>query len=308
MVKSTTDAAVNPPDWFVNALDDEAYVGTVDADGATLSFRAWGDRAGPGVVLIHGGVAHARWWDHVAPLLTAGGRRVVALDLSGHGESDHRDCYSIATWADEVAAVVEHAAFAEPPIVVGHSMGGLVALTFAKKYAEDVGGTIVIDTRAVEHTPDESAENDHRATVPARVYRTRQEAVDRFRPVPGQASLPFVRAHVASTSVRRCEDGWTWKFDPKIFGGQDFKNSTLSDLRGRFLMLRAEHGISISGVDQLLDLVGDITAVEIAAAGHHIMLDQPLALVAALRLAIEVWQPVADVQTRSVAGQCLQTS
>jgi pimeloyl-ACP methyl ester carboxylesterase len=256
------------------------------------------------VVLIHGGVAHARWWDHVAPLLTTGDRRrVVALDLSGHGDSGRRDQYSIGTWADEVAALVSHLEFEAPPIIVGHSMGGLVALTLAERRAELVGGTVVVDTRAVEHTSAERAENDRRAAMPTRVYRTRRDAIDRFRPVPGQSSLPYVRAHVASTSVRECADGWTWKFDPRIFGGQDFVNTTLSGLRGRVLMLRAEHGISTSGVDRLLDLVGGVTSVEIAAAGHHIMLDQPLALVAALRLALEGWQPLATYRALGGAGQ-----
>ena len=51
-------------------------------------------------MLVHGGAAHSRWWDHIAPMLTEGWR-VVAVDLSGHGDSDRRDHYSLDTWARE---------------------------------------------------------------------------------------------------------------------------------------------------------------------------------------------------------------
>src|SRR5580658_1424878 len=93
------------PDWFTAALAVAGEPGTVDVDGATISYRAWGAAAGRGLVLIHGGAAHARWWDHIAPLLTAEGHRVAAIDLSGHGDSDRRASYTLDRWADEVLAV-----------------------------------------------------------------------------------------------------------------------------------------------------------------------------------------------------------
>ena len=54
-------------------------------------------------MLVHGGAAHSGWWDHVAPLLTW--HRVVALDLTGHGDSDRREVYDMRLWAREVVAV-----------------------------------------------------------------------------------------------------------------------------------------------------------------------------------------------------------
>ncbi len=242
-------------------------------------------------MLVHGGVAHARWWDHVAPLLTLGGRRrVVAVDLSGHGESGRRDRYGIDTWAHEVIEVAEHVGFEGRPIVIGHSMGGLVALRVAVRYGDRIDGTIAVDCRAVEHTAEEVAANELRAATPVRVYPTRRAALARFRPIPEQPALSYVRAHVAETSIRPCAGGWTWKFDPRIFGGQDFDNSTFARLTGRILMLRAEHGISAAG-DGPDRIAGGIPSVEIPAAGHHIMLDQPLALVSALRAVLGSWQP-----------------
>jgi pimeloyl-ACP methyl ester carboxylesterase len=86
------------PAWFSTALAAPAEDGSVDVDGARIRYRAWGNRGACGVVLVHGGAAHARWWDHVGPQLSSG-MRVVAPDLSGHGDSDWRKQYSLEYWA-----------------------------------------------------------------------------------------------------------------------------------------------------------------------------------------------------------------
>ncbi|WP_033288580.1 alpha/beta fold hydrolase [Amycolatopsis jejuensis] len=267
-----------PPDWFVKALAEEPELGTTTVGGVAINHRSWGPAGAPDVVLVHGGVAHAQWWDHVAPLLIEGRRRVVALDLSGHGSSGRRTAYSIDRWAREVVDV----AGGGRPVVVGHSMGGLVALRAALHWGDRLAGTIAIDCRPVDFTPEEEAANASRARTPLRVYPTREAALARFRPVPEQWALPYVRDQVAETSVRRCAGGWTWKFDPRIFSGQDFDNTTFARLSGRVLVVRAEHGIS--AVDT------GLPSVEIPDAGHHVMLDRPLALVSVLRTVLGLWE------------------
>src|SRR5436309_7967670 len=91
-----------PPAWFSAALDAAVQEGTTTVDGASIAYRAWGDPDGRSIVLVHGGAAHSRWWDHIAPMLTEGWR-VVAVDLSGHGDSDRRDRYSLDTWGSRGA-------------------------------------------------------------------------------------------------------------------------------------------------------------------------------------------------------------
>ena len=94
------------PQWFVDALAAPVETGKVEAAGATIAYRAWGEAGQPGIVLVHGGMAHSGWWDHIGPQL-ARGRRVVALDLSGHGDSDHRDHYDLETWSAEILVAAE---------------------------------------------------------------------------------------------------------------------------------------------------------------------------------------------------------
>ena len=84
----TPGADQQVPDWFARAIAQAPEHRDVVVAGARVAYRAWGPAGAPGVVLVHGGAAHSGWWDHVAPLLT--GHRVVALDLTGHGDSDRR--------------------------------------------------------------------------------------------------------------------------------------------------------------------------------------------------------------------------
>jgi pimeloyl-ACP methyl ester carboxylesterase len=267
-----------------------ADLGAADVRGAVISYRAWGDRGQAGVVLVHGGGAHARWWDHIAPLL-AGGHRVAALDLSGHGDSDRRDHYSLDVWAEEVLAVSAAAGIAGPPVVIGHSMGGFVTLRAASIYGSRLAGAVAIDSAVRDMPPEEQAAREHRAFGPLRVYPSRDAAIARFRPVPDQPVLPYIADHVAATSIRECDGGWSWKFDPGIFSRQQPAPPLLTWMDCRVALFRAEHGLVSTRMGEVMyDRLGRIAPViEIPAAGHHVMLDQPIALVTGIRTLLSDW-------------------
>ncbi len=279
-----------PPAWFTRALAAPVVPAAVTVAGTKIAYREFGDGAGNGIVLAHGGAAHARWWDHIAPLLAAG-RRVVALDLSGHGDSGRRDKYTLDGWAAEVMAVAAAAGFARPPIVVGHSMGGFVALRTAGLYGADLAGIAVIDSPVQDITPEQRAARDARAFGPLRVYPSREAAISRFRPIPDQPTLPYIRAHVAATSIRPVQGGWSWKFDPAVFGRPAATPLLLRHLDCRVALFHAENGIVPPQTTELMyDKLGRrAPVIEIPAAGHHVMLDQPIALVTAIRTLLSDW-------------------
>jgi pimeloyl-ACP methyl ester carboxylesterase len=279
-----------PPSWFTEALAAPVVAAEVNVAGTQISYREFGDGAGSGIILVHGGAAHARWWDHIAPLL-ARARRVVAIDLSGHGDSGRRDKYTLDGWADEVMAVAAAAGFAGPPIVVGHSMGGFVALRAAGLYGAELAGIVIIDSPVQDITPEQQAARDERAFGPLRVYPTREAAIDRFRPIPDQPTLPYVRAHVAATSIHPVEGGWSWKFDPAVFGRSAATPQLLRHLDCRVALFHAEHGIVPPQTTELMyDKLGRrAPVIEIPAAGHHVMLDQPIALVTGIRTLLSDW-------------------
>jgi pimeloyl-ACP methyl ester carboxylesterase len=296
VTSSPAESVADPPEWFTKALAAAPQERRVDVDGTAISYLAWGDPGPRGLVLVHGGGAHAHWWDHIAPLLALD-RRVLALDLSGHGDSGRRDSYTLDAWATEVLAVAADAGLTEPPTVIGHSMGGLVTLRLASLFGARLGGAVVIDSpvRNRDLTPEEMAARERRAFGPLRVYPSREDAIAHFRTIPPQETLPYASAHVAATSVRPAPDGdgWTWKFDPRIFGREPFgaAAATLNRLDCRIALFRAEHGVMSAQMSQILyDRLGRVAPViEIPAAAHHIMLDQPVALIAALRTLLSDW-------------------
>ena len=104
---------------------------------------AWEETgSGPTVVLVHGLTEDRRSWDLVVPLL-AEHRRCVRLDMPGHGASSDPADYDVTMPSKAVASVVAEAGVDEPPLVIGHSMGG-VAVTFYASLAP-VRGVVNVD-------------------------------------------------------------------------------------------------------------------------------------------------------------------
>ena len=131
--------SLHPPTWFTSATATAARTTEVDVEGCRIHALSWGDTAKPGLMLVHGGAAHAHWWDFIAPQLTHH-YHVAAIDLSGHGDSGHRDAYAMEQWAREVLHVAGELGM-DRPITVGHSMGGFVTMLTAALHGDDIAGT-----------------------------------------------------------------------------------------------------------------------------------------------------------------------
>jgi pimeloyl-ACP methyl ester carboxylesterase len=283
----TEQPGTDAPTWFTRALAAAPERRAVDVDGARIRYRTWGDPGLPGLVLVHGGAAHSGWWDHVAPQLTS--HRVVALDLSGHGDSDRREVYDMRQWAREVVTVAAAEDLGRP-VVVGHSMGGWVAVTTGVEHGDVVAAVAYIDSPLNDQPPEEARLSERRR--PTRVYPTEEEALARFRTLPPQeVVLPYVREHVARESLRRVEGGWTWKFDPSFFGRRLLLRDLLPQLSCPVALFRCEHGlVSPAMAAEMRRLAPDgLPVVDLPDAGHHPMLDQPLSLVTGLRTLLALW-------------------
>lgn len=278
------------PQWFSDVIADVPESRAIEVLGAPISVKSWGAPELPGVVLVHGGAAHAGWWDHIAPFL-ARRHRVVALDLSGHGDSASREDYGFDVWSAEVLAVVDESSFVRPPVLIGHSMGGWVCMAAGTDESR-IAGVAVIDTPLKTLSPEERAAQDKRAFGPLKLYPTLDVALSRFRTVPEQAdSLPYVIEHVAEHSLREVDGGWSWKFDPKIFGSARPTPELLQSVRCRAALFRAENGLVTPDVAaDMYELFGrSAPVIEIPLAGHHVMLDHPLPLVAGLLTLLADW-------------------
>lgn len=286
------------PDWFHWAIDRPVSSHFVDVEDCPIHYLLWpGEDAAAdarGVLLVHGGGAHANWWRFVAPFFTRN-FRVAAMDLSGMGDSGRREEYDARHRAEEIRAVLEHAELGHKPFVVGHSFGGYMAMRFGASFGDAVGGTVIVDSpiRRPSTEPDPRRRN---VMSHARRYPSFEEALARFRLLPQQeCANAFIVEHIGRHSLREDADGWAWKFDAHAMGsrrwGEPF-HEHLQKLKCRAALMFGQNSALVSRdtADYMSELMGpQAPVVEIPEAQHHLMLDQPLAFVAALRVLLDAW-------------------
>lgn len=294
-----------PPAWFTAALASPPRSHHLEVDGADVHALVWepARTPAPTLVLVHGGAAHAGWWRALAPAFLPA-YRVVAVDLSGHGDSEHREAYRFGGWVEEVLAVGRDLADEAGFVLVGHSMGGVVA-AMAAAVASDPLAAVVVDAplRGPEHEEVTSAEAVFRTV---KRYASPAEGQARFRILPAQPVLhPALLAQVAAESLRRDGSTWTWKYDRGVFaspatGRPADLGGPLADARVPVAAVVGERSSIVDAEDR--DRWRELTAagsstryLEVAGGHHHLMFDRPLELVAALgRLLADLGLPEVD--------------
>lgn len=285
------------PDWFETAVSTRYETDHVEVDGAQVHYQRWGKRSNPGLLLVHGNGAHAHWWDFIAPYFAAR-YNVVAPTFSGMGDSDWRDEYTLETFSAEQIAVAEATgmfAHAQKPIIVAHSFGGFVTLRTGAEHGERFAGTVIVDSPI--NPPDRPHGGPPRAGRPNKVYPSLEAALGRFRLAPPQlCENHFAMDYIARWSLKKTEgEGWTWKFDPSIWRRFDLGKDPADMLRAitcRIAIIRGEESALMPDDvgDYMQELLGhQVPYVSIPHARHHVMLDQPIAFVAALRMLLAEW-------------------
>lgn len=119
---------------------------TIDPVLHALSFETEGQ--GPPVILLHGLAASRYDWQSLAPALVKAGYQTYAVDLFGHGDSPKPDdpgCYHTNYLCETSLAWMNSLAVSEPPILVGHSLGGYLSLYLAMQHSQKIRGLILIN-------------------------------------------------------------------------------------------------------------------------------------------------------------------
>lgn len=299
------------PAWFDWALARPMSSHFVTVEGCPIHYLLWpGDHARAerrGLLFVHGGGAHANWWRFIAPFFTPN-FRVAALDLSGMGDSGHRPTYAASQRAQEILHVLDDANLGPQPFVVGHSFGGYMTMGFGAAYGARIGGTVIVDSPIRRPGPRAEGDLPRRPVSLARHYPNFDLGLERFRLLPAQdCANAYLVEFIARHSLRESGAGWTWKFDVGAMGagrwGEPFKDY-LQALTCRAALIFGEHSALTSRdtAQYMSELMGPLVPViEIPAAQHHLMLDQPLAFVTALRAVLANWTS-ADNQSEARAA------
>jgi esterase len=188
---------------------------TVTVNGLRLRYLEWGDPGAPPVVCVHGYTSSAETFNALARRLSDR-VRLIAMDVRGHGESawSPDGAYRYEDQAGDLAAFVDQLGL-QRFTLIGTSMGGIIAMTYAGAHAERLAGLVINDigpdpeagtqriTQMVGDRPDRFATLDA-----AMAYRRRMSPIVASRTEDDQLEL-------ARGVLRRGADGaWGWKMDP----------------------------------------------------------------------------------------------
>jgi pimeloyl-ACP methyl ester carboxylesterase len=187
--------------------------------GLRLHHMEWG----PGgdtepLVLLHGIRLHARCWDHFAQAMGER-RRVLALDARGHGESDWAPGeYHLHDFYEDLVAVLNGRGI-DGATLIGHSLGGRVALLFAHLHPERVRRLVLVDIAptlplsAARHDFSRMTETPH-----PREFDSEDEAVEYLASILRRAPRHMIE-HSVRHGMRPNGNGrYTWKYDPSLGG------------------------------------------------------------------------------------------
>lgn len=258
------------------------------AGGLRLHYATWGRRGPPPLLLLHGGAANSHWWDWVAPEL-ARSFRVLALDFPGHGKSGwpRPPEYRMQDFVEAVVAFAEALGLRRLDLV-GHSMGGKVAMLAAARYPGRVGSLVVVDA-----TPDVSAdglaEMRQIGTRPLRLFPSRQVAARAFRLIPRETVAPMARLRALATRSTRHRGRARWSIGPdREFFSRVVPQvawPVLPRIQCPTLILRAERSSILSRhtAEQMRRVIPGASLVEVPETYHHLIFERPAEVARAIR-------------------------
>jgi pimeloyl-ACP methyl ester carboxylesterase len=282
--------AARTPEWFEWALQQRPAESSFELGGAQIELLSWGERGKPGVLLLHGNWAHAGWWRHIAPHLALD-YRVAAISWSGMGGSSWRTAYSTELFVQEAIEGARSAGLFEAgskPVIVGHSFGGDLAWACAAREGQHLRATVTIDS--VGRTRDERPPPMPRSH---RIHASLAEAIATYRLVPrGSLMTPYIVNMIAHHAFKQVEAdgqrGWTLAFDPDLWSHYRREDSFENIQAARCPLVAIWADMTASMPDSRVPrtraaMPAGSICFEIPDSSHHIMVDQPLALIGALR-------------------------
>jgi len=259
----------------------------VDAGGLRLHYLDYGTPGLPPMLCVHGGAAHAHWFDFVAAGFKSA-YHVRALDQRGHGESAWAGspAYTYQHYAADLAEVVEKLDLHDF-VLIGHSMGGMVSLVYAATYPGRVGKLIVVDT-TMRMGEERISAMRQRGSQEGSKYTSREELIARYRLLPpGTQAAPEVLHHLAQQAGRQFGDGtWRHKFDRNVYAMRESLDGL--PLWGRIAIpaLLVKGGLSQRITPEIAAEVQarcpHVRLAEVPHSDHHVTLDNPPAFVNAV--------------------------
>ncbi len=265
----------------------------VEVEGISMHYLEWpGPPDAPVLLLLHGYLGNAHWWDFTAPWL-ATQYRVLAPEFGGMGDSGRRAVYSYRQFYAEITGFVDALGIGGCT-AIGHSFGGRALLYACAARPELFARAIVVDSRL--GTPDDPVRGFDEEWRPKKRYPSADEVLRRFVLKPIEPAPAAAMNHLGRMSIHQEEGGWTWKFDENVTrvfqqrGGDGPAIDDRAELAALptpvdFLYGEESKVVTESRAAQLTTCLPRVLSVTgIPGAHHHLPISQPVALIAALRV------------------------
>ena len=238
-----------------------------------------GHSRSPVLIFLHGVTSHAHYWDRIAPYF-AGDYAVYALDWRGHGDSDAApEGYNqLDYYVSDLQRLVE-ALNPSRLALVGHSLGGYVALAYAAQNPSPLYKMVVADVKT-SLTPEERAVMQKGAAKPQPRFKSLEELSQRFAAtLPDSTAPATLLSEIAVEGSRQNEDGtFSFKYDRRAL---DFPTPDpwryAPQVNIPVLVLNGENSQMMPDEEaaRLAAAMPQGRHQSIPNAGHHLFLDQP---------------------------------
>jgi pimeloyl-ACP methyl ester carboxylesterase len=235
-----------------------------------LWHREGGQDATRRLVLVHGLGANADVW---LPMEKNFDRRWIALDLRGHGRSPHQPPYGYATYAADVAELLQQD---EEVDIVGHSMGGVIGMALATGWFGVKVRKVVAFGVKMRWAPDEAPKLHALARQPVRLFDAREQATERYLKVSGLFGLVDPSSPIARSGVREQDGKWRLAADPMINAAAG------PELAALVHAMQCPLSLAAGSKDPMADAADmalyDAKARILEGAGHNAQVEKPAEL------------------------------
>ncbi len=264
-----------------------------DVNGITIAAQEWGDPTGEPVLALHGWLDNSASFYRLAPLLV--GVRLIAIDMAGHGESDHRSGFSpYLIWNDvsdifAIAKQLDWQSFS----MLGHSRGAIVSSLFSATFPDKVKKLMLLDGVFPEPIKEENAPKqlaqavyDNAKVSTPSIYASLEEMSVARQNSRWPLSKESADA-LLERGVKKVEGGYCWSSDPKLRSASSFKltrkqiGAFLSAIDAPTKLLLAEAGLAqeFPKIHKILECFS-ILEVETLPGNHHFHMDDEVKVIA----------------------------
>ena len=254
-----------------------------------FSALEFGQSDKPLMIAIHGWLDNAASFSPIAEYLED--YRIVAIDMAGHGHSDHRSDdahYHFIDWLQDIYEIMEVQHWPEA-IFLGHSMGGIIASMFAGVFPEKVSKLICIEALGPLVKPEDTTVDQIRNSIesrakikdkPMRMHQSLDSAIQ-ARAMAGDFDRDVARILV-ERNIKKLDEGYLWRTDQRL---KTLSSLRMTDAQAKVILTSITADTLIIGgekgyeelkalIDQRMPMVANAVYKELPG-GHHLHMEFP---------------------------------